>query len=299
MSQQGFDNFKQRIKNWMDSHPDEYDCFEEEMNDKDNVGYQKILSLAFRLVPQYHKIIRKKANQGVYEDISDIEEIFSESKLAESLINEFEKTPGNSIVPSMLSWLYFGKSFERMVERGEELRKNPDAGYLQKLLIASTNKILISKSISLGSRTKADWEEHNRFMKLADSDGVIDWALNDEKKKVGRKSDTRTLPEMLSETTVNKPEDLIQCIGEFLIGKKQYDIACLIIALEELRYIYNCDITAFRNALNNQYEGKIIEARGIQKAYSNLTDLLEDGTLIKNQTVHRNYIDKIKKTLSG
>ena len=54
MSQQDFDNFKQRIKDWMDSHPDEYDCFEEEMNDKDNVGYQKILSLAFRLVPQYY-----------------------------------------------------------------------------------------------------------------------------------------------------------------------------------------------------------------------------------------------------
>jgi hypothetical protein len=161
MSQQDFDNFKQRIKDWMDSHPDEYDCFEEEMNEEDNIGYQKILSLAFRLVPQYHKIIRKKANQGVYDDISDIEEVFSGHKLAESLINEFDKTLEKSIVPAMLSWLYFGKSFERMVERGEEMRKSPGAGYLQKLFIASTNKLLISKSISLGLRTKADWEEHN------------------------------------------------------------------------------------------------------------------------------------------
>jgi len=216
MSQQDFDNFKQQIKDWMDSHSDEYDCFEEEMNDKDNVGYQKILSLAFKLVPQYHKIIRKKANQGVYEDISDIEEIFSESKLAESLINEFEKTPGNSIVPAMLSWLYFGKSFERMVERGEELRKNPDMGYLQKLFIASTNKMLISKSISLGLRTKADWEEHNRHIQLADSDSVIDCVLNDtpdEKKKVGRKANEQTLPEMLSETTTKKAKNVIQRIN--------------------------------------------------------------------------------------
>ena len=35
------------------------------------------------------------------------------------------------------------------------MRKSPDAGYLQKLFIASTNKLLISKSISLGLRTKS------------------------------------------------------------------------------------------------------------------------------------------------
>lgn len=28
MSQQEFENFKQRIKDWMDSHPNEYDCFD-------------------------------------------------------------------------------------------------------------------------------------------------------------------------------------------------------------------------------------------------------------------------------
>ena len=64
MSQQEFDNFKQRIKDWMDNHPEEYDCFEEEMNLKDNTSYQKILTMAFTLVPRYQKIIQKRANHG-------------------------------------------------------------------------------------------------------------------------------------------------------------------------------------------------------------------------------------------
>jgi oligoendopeptidase F len=76
MSQQEFDNFKQRIKDWMDSHPEEYDCFEEEMNRKDNEGCQNILTIAFSLVPKYQKVLRKRMNQGAYNDISDIETLF-------------------------------------------------------------------------------------------------------------------------------------------------------------------------------------------------------------------------------
>jgi len=33
MSQQEFGNFKQRIKDWMASYPEEYDCFEKELNE--------------------------------------------------------------------------------------------------------------------------------------------------------------------------------------------------------------------------------------------------------------------------
>ncbi|MGV8090764.1 MAG: DUF6043 family protein [Mangrovibacterium sp.] len=46
MPQQDFDNFKSRLKDWKETHPDDYNLFEEEMNSQDAVGYQKILSLA-------------------------------------------------------------------------------------------------------------------------------------------------------------------------------------------------------------------------------------------------------------
>ena len=101
MPQQDFDNFKQRLKEWKETHSEEYDLFEEEMNGKDTVGYQKIMNLAITLVPAYKKIINRKANQGIFNDISDIENLFTENKLAQTLITKFENPNKNSIIPVM------------------------------------------------------------------------------------------------------------------------------------------------------------------------------------------------------
>lgn len=295
MSQQEFDNFKQRIKDWMDSHPEEYDCFEEEMNRKDNAGYQKILTAAFALVPQYQKIVRKRINQASAEDISDIEMLFSENNLAESLINEFEKTSPKSIVPAMFSWLYFGKSFERMVERGEEIRRNPETTFAEKIVILPVIKLVIARSISLGLRTKADWKAHRKLMKLAESEDIMDWAIDDEtteKKKAGRKPDAQLLP-----------EELLPSIEEFLRNKNtQRDIACLKIALEEMSLSKSGGIKAFRDALYKQYQDKdihIISERGIQEAYKELTSFMGDGEMVKDLKENRIHIDEIKTFLSN
>ncbi|KAA6314325.1 hypothetical protein EZS27_035044 [termite gut metagenome] len=43
MGQEEYDKFKQRLKDWKETHPDEYDLFEEEMNRKDASGYQLYL----------------------------------------------------------------------------------------------------------------------------------------------------------------------------------------------------------------------------------------------------------------
>jgi hypothetical protein len=178
MPQQDFDNFKQRLIDRKETHSDEYDLFEEEMNSKDGVGYQRILSLTITLVPAYQKLITQKTNQGIVEDITDIENLFTENKLAQNLLYEFEDTDKNSIIPAILYWLYFGKSFERMVEKGEELRKAPDITYVQKFFIASTIKILRNKSISLGLRTKADWEKHHLLMKEADNNEILELEID-------------------------------------------------------------------------------------------------------------------------
>ncbi|MDR0575367.1 MAG: DUF6043 family protein [Tannerella sp.] len=302
MAQQDFDNFKQRLKGWMNTHPDEYDLFEAEMNSRDAVGYQKIISKAITFVPQYKKLLLKKANQGMFDEISDIENLFANNKLAQALLNELENANKDTFIPAMLSWLYFGQSFERMVEIGEELRKNPDTGYLQKFAIVSTIRILIFKSISLGLRTKADWEDHRTLMEMVDSDRTIDWAMDTEKKKAGRKKSGKTLSNMMLGTPVNKPEDIIDRIGKYLTDKNsKQDIAKLKVALEELFYIIPCEITAFRNALHLQYGRHIhiISERGIQDAEKYLkTFVAGKGKMIKDFPENRNNLDEIKIFLS-
>lgn len=304
MGRQEYENFKLKVKDWMDNHPEEYDLFEEEMNNKDNSGYQKIFMLACKLAPKYKKVIQKRRNQGVInEDISDIIDVFSDSKIGEILVDEFENTPKHSIVPAMLSWLYYGKCFERMVERGEEMRKDSRVGYIDKFLIANTIKIVVSKSISLGLRTKSDWEEHRKLMKLVDEKNVMEWDEQDifhEKKNVGRPSNNQTLPEILSATVTHKPEDILNRIENFLLSKNsKRDIACLKIALEELYYIYPCKVTTFRNSLNELYgeKIKIISERGIQDANKELNELI-DGKPVKHLKENRDYIEQIKALLS-
>lgn len=304
MGQVEYDNFRNRIKEWMDSNHDEYDFFEEEINKKDSTVYQTIMSKAISLVPQYQKFIRKMANQGMYDDISDIETLFAENKVAQSLIKEFDKANERSIIPVLLSWLYFGKSFERMVERGEEMRRSSDTSYLQKLMIAATIKILIAKSISLGLRSKSDWQEHRRLMKLADSDHVINWAIDntmpEEKKKVGRKRLERTFEEMLSILIEDKTE-LLNRIEEYLITKHtDLDLAHLKIALDELYYIEPCDIKLFRDALARQYQAMvtIVGERGIQKKYKDLNNFIQvKGIFMKDFGEDRDVIDQLKDFL--
>ena len=60
MGQQEYDNFKRLIREWLDSHPNEYAKFVEEMNGKNYEGFQKVLKLAIRLVPQYKKATHRR-----------------------------------------------------------------------------------------------------------------------------------------------------------------------------------------------------------------------------------------------
>jgi len=242
MSHPDFDTFKHRLQEWKETHSEEYDLFEEEMNSRDAIGYQKIMSLAVTLVPAYQKLIKQKANQGTFDDVSDIENLFTENKLAQTIINEFENSNKNSLVPVMLYWLYFGQSFERMVEKGEELRRMPKISYLNKFFIKSTIDFLRNKSISLGLRTKADWEEHHRLMKEVDNnealkleiDSIIDIPISKPKNNKGL-----TLEDMIM-LDDEKKKILLTKISDYIRqGTKGKKIAWMILALKQLGYLVN------------------------------------------------------------
>lgn len=307
MGQQEFDSFKQSLKDWMDNHQDEYDLFEEEMNQKDTAGYQMIMAQAMNITPQYEKAIKQKINKEKYEDITDIEALFQKENIAQSLIEELKNAPKDSIVPAMLCWLYFGKSFERMVEKGEELKHSPEISFFQKRFIAYTIKLMIKQSINLGLRTKEDWKEYNKLKKIIESNNEIDWAMGeepeeniaDEKKKAGRKKIEMLLPELFMPIVLDA-KILIKKIEEYIVVKHtELDLAYLKIALEELSYMFPCDVKQFRNALEKQYGQKvhIIGERGIQNAYRRLTDYIK-GQLVKDTGEDKKNIENLKNFLS-
>ncbi|GHU09054.1 hypothetical protein FACS189431_6430 [Alphaproteobacteria bacterium] len=275
MGQQEYNNFKQHLKDWKEIHPEEYDCFEAEMNSRDAVGYQKIMNFAVSLVPAYQKFVNQKANQGTFDDISEIENLFTENQLTQTLLNEFENPDKNTIIPAMLYWLYFGQSFERMVEKGEELRKTQNISYFQKFLIKSTIRLLRSKSISLGLRTKSDWEHHFRLIKEVDSNEALDLEIDVKANTPLAKSKNNkelSLEEMIM-IDDKKKEILLTKIGDYIRqGTKGKKIAWMIFALRQLGYLPNTtsDRHLF-NAIREKFGMDIGSDKGIYAYLDNNT----------------------------
>ena len=319
MGQQEYDNFKRLIKEWLDSHPNEYADFVEEMNDKKFKGFFKVFNVATRLVPKYRQVADKRISDERNPDFEKLENILLESNLAEKIVSEFHNPNKRSIVPAMLAWLYDGRSYECMVEQGEELTKRKDIGKLYKWLVSCMVKFIIRKSISTGMRTKEDWLNFRKQQKAIEENTLIEWSIEDEEenhieknddtqteeatpektpKTAGRKADTRTLPELL----IENQDVFIEKIGARLKTKStDTDIARLYIALVEYRFMRQCPMKTFRNALQNQFEElKIVQERGIQKAYSHL--ISPYGTskkLMKDIGEDRIAIDELKAYLSN
>lgn len=319
MGQQEYDNFKRLIKEWLDSHPNEYADFVEEMNDKKFKGFFKVFNVATRLVPKYRQVADKRISDERNPDFEKLENILLESNLAEKIVSEFHNPNKRSIVPAMLAWLYYGRSYECMVEQGEELTKRKDIGKLYKWLVSCMVKFIIRKSISTGMRTKEDWLNFRKQQKAIEENTLIEWSIEDEgenhieknddtqteeatpektPKTAGRKADTRTLPELL----IENQDVFIEKIGARLKTKStDTDIARLYIALVEYRFMRQCPMKTFRNALQNQFEElKIVQERGIQKAYSHL--ISPYGTskkLMKDIGEDRIAIDELKAYLSN
>lgn len=89
MGQQEYDNFKRLIREWLDSHPDEYATFVEEMNDKEFKGFVKVFKVATTLVPKYKEATRRRIGDDKISDFEELENVLLDSDLAQKIVNEF------------------------------------------------------------------------------------------------------------------------------------------------------------------------------------------------------------------
>lgn len=303
-----FEDFKQLIKEWLEAHPKEYGSFVEEMNRTNSAGFQKVFMLVVRLVPKYKDAVKKRMSDDTLKDFSSLESILTNSNLAENLVNEFQNTDKHSIVPAMLAWLYYGRSYECMVEQGESLIHNSKTNRVHRWILSLLVKYIIHKSISSGERTKEDWEEFRLYKHSLSTDTVIESTLEkaitfgDNKntgtnKKRGRPKDERNLKELL------KPganEELLSKIRDRILTKpKEKDIVYLKIALEEEGLLYECNIAPFYRALSEHYNIRLIGLRGVQDAYKELTETIgKTGIRLMDKGKDRASIDEFKTFLS-
>lgn len=245
MPQPKQDILKTHLRQWMLDNADTYDAFEKMMNEQSTEGYQQIMFSVISHFPKFEKIIDKKIQSKKSENISSIEDFLAEEKLGTKFLEQLHMDESQVNLPVMLSWLYFGRSFENMVERGEELLENNQTTRFYKSLVSKTIKLLIKKSKELGLRTEQDWIEYRELQTAIKNDNVLDWAMSIDDTNP---KETKSLPQQKKNSKIAfddmifLPDEekivLISKIAEYLgketIGK---NVAFMITALRQLGYL--------------------------------------------------------------
>lgn len=79
--------------------------------------------------------------------------------------------------PLVLSWLYYGKSFEAMVGMVSRQARNPKADNADRKSCSFVARQIISVSIKNGFRTQADWDRYFAMNNAIENGHIGEWAL--------------------------------------------------------------------------------------------------------------------------
>lgn len=249
MPQKDYDLFLQSLKQWIKDNQDDYYEFEDMMDNAPSEGYNSILMRAMTILPKLKNMVQRKCNTNTTTqiDLDDIVEMARAEGLADILVGCID-SPKNynqqdNFITAMLAWLYFGRSWEGMVERGEAILKLPTTNIFQRLYTSFGIKMIIKSSIKNDFRTKSDWAKYHELRKSIETDDVLGSALGgDSAKKLGRKSsEVKPIIEFISDTlTTRQKQSLVKKIIAYIKDHRTdtaRHIATMITALEHHKYL--------------------------------------------------------------
>lgn len=312
------EKFKELVKEWLDTHREEYCAFANEVSKRDHSGFQQIFQYAQFAAPIFADAVMARMSDNREEDlIGSLEKLLEDSDLAAKLVDEIQSQKPESIVPALLAWLYFGNSWELMVAYNEELIQDKNSSFFYRCMASMIIRFAIKRSIKIEHRTKEDWENFRKIQKsmgslvpvtddaieefkVEDSTTVVSEVIANEEssipttqpKKRGRKKVRVSLDSLLP----NDTERIKDRIYEFLkLRSSGNDLAMLYIFLHEESQICGCDITTFHNALTEHYpEQKLVGLRGVQKAHQFLTTPMMGGKRMIDMGQDKKNLDNIR-----
>ena len=87
--------------------------------------------------------------------------------------------------PLVLSWLYYGKSFEAMVDMVSRQAEHPKAGNAERMGCSIVVRRIIEVSIKNGFRTQEDWDKYFAMKGAIEKGSIGEWALQSVKDGMG------------------------------------------------------------------------------------------------------------------
>ncbi|WP_410086742.1 DUF6043 family protein [Barnesiella intestinihominis] len=213
-----YEQFKADILQWKDAHREEYTRFAKMMADGNEVQYLAVCRAIFRQLPG----IKKEWQMSWCDDSTDgfrnISLHFKENAVPGQIVKLYRKQreedtapPPSSFwgrmkyifrqslrkrcvtlsAPLVLSWLYYGKSFEAMVDMVSRQAGHPKAGNAERMGCSIVVRQIIEVSIKNGFRTQEDWDGYFAMKGAIEKGSIGEWALQSIKVGMGN-GDTDT-----------------------------------------------------------------------------------------------------------
>lgn len=263
MPQKEYDVFLKSLKQWIADNQEDFDEFEEMMANEPEQGYFSILQQSTTYLPTLKKMAAKKLNSPDDIELSDIINAAEESGLAQKLLATFKNKGEIPFIPAMLCWLYYGRSFEGMVEFGEKTIDNPQTSWLERIKTLSMIKMLIWYSKKLRIRTAEDWDEYYKLRKVVGETKSLDWAMDRAAtNKSGRKpAEVKSIIEFLSDSLTSRQKNrLLDSISDYIDDSKvdaaRY-VATMITVLKEFQYVKPFVNKSFYDSIRAEFDVNI------------------------------------------
>ncbi len=221
-----FEDFKADIWKWKSENREEYSRFAQMMAGCDEQGFFLFYRAVAKQMPQlvwqweltYH-------DDTCPDKFAEIDVLFKEQNVPQQIVEQYGrerdttyigKTPSlwqrikmffgwrlepciRISAPLVLSWLFFGRSFETMVLMLERQAKCPEAGMLDIQTCGHISKLVIQTSIKGRYRTWEDWERFFAELNAAQNGNLGEWALQEVRK------DKTPTPKPVSEDQTPEP----------------------------------------------------------------------------------------------
>lgn len=278
-----YDQFKTDILRWKNSHREEYNRFARLMTNGDERQYLAICRAIFKQLPKVKAEWELCWGDDSVEDFDNISLLFSEESVPEQIVEAFQKqreennssdgisssawskvksffrskSKRHGIIlsaPLVLSWLYYGKSFEAMVGMVSKQSANPKADRMDRQSCSWVAERIIQVSIKNGFRTQADWDRYFSMNDAIEKGNIGEWALqsvinengdngdtdNDATSKIHRTAGKKKIQErpLIDYLDCNNKEEVLEHIRKYIsINTSAVHQALPFYVLKDLRLV--------------------------------------------------------------
>ena len=325
-----YDQFKADILRWKNSHREEYNRFARLMANGDERQYLAICRAIFKQLPKVKIEWELCWGDDSVEDFDNINLLFSEESVPEQIVEAFQKqreennasygasssfwnkvksffrskSKRHGIIlsaPLVLSWLYYGKSFEAMVSMVNKQSANPKADRMDRQSCSWVVERIIQVSIKNGFRTQADWDKYFSMNRAIENGTIGEWALqsataemeSDTDRNVGGAESTDSGIDAVSkiQRTAGKKKIQERPLIDYLNCKNKTEV------LQCLRSFVSINRSAVHQALPYYVlkELRLVDGMHTAKEYSvGLTLQFPDLPSLKSESAIRQAVGSLK-----